>query len=44
MISNNTTNIAERPGECRVTLANCDKIYKAFGWKPQIKLEDWING
>jgi len=44
MISDNTTNIPARPGECRVTLANYDKIYKAFGWKPQIKLEDWING
>ena len=44
MISDNTTNIPARPGECHVTLANYDKIYKAFGWKPQIKLEDWING
>lgn len=44
MISDNTTNIPARPGECRVTLANCDKIYGAFGWKPQIKLEDWIDG
>jgi len=44
MISDNTTNIPARPGECRVTLANCDKIYSAFGWKPQIELEDWING
>ena len=44
MISDNTTNIPPRPGECRVTLANCDKIYGAFGWKPQIKLEEWIDG
>ena len=44
MISDNTTNIPARPGECRVTLANCDKIYDAFGWKPQIKLDEWING
>lgn len=44
MISDNTTYIPARLGECRVTLANCDKIYNAFGWNPQIKLEDWING
>lgn len=44
MISDNTTNIPARPGECRVTLANCDKIYGAFGWKPRIKLEEWIDG
>ena len=44
MISDSTTNIPARPGECRVTLANCDKIYGAFGWKPQIKLEEWIDG
>ncbi len=42
MISDNTTNIPVRPGECRVTLANCDKIKKTFGWSPDIKLQDWI--
>jgi UDP-glucose 4-epimerase len=44
MISDNTTNIPARPGECRVTLANYDKIHDAFGWNPQIKLDEWING
>ena len=44
MISDNTINIPARPGECRVTLANYDKIHDAFGWNPQIKLNEWING
>lgn len=44
MISNNTINIAPRPGETRLSLANNQKLCKTFGWKPTIKLEDWING
>ena len=44
MISENTTNIPPRPGECRVTLANCDKIKNAFGWSAKVNLEEWING
>lgn len=44
MISNNTTNIAPRPGEARVSLANNTKMKKTFGWEPKMKLEDWING
>lgn len=44
MISKNTTNIPSRPGECRVTLANCDKIKQAFGWSAKANLEEWING
>lgn len=43
MISDNTINIPPRSGECRVTLANCDKINKSFAWKPQVNLEDWIK-
>jgi UDP-glucose 4-epimerase len=42
MISDNTINIAPRPGESRVTLANNQKLRKTFGWEPTIKLEDWI--
>ena len=42
MISNNTINIASRPGESRVTLANNQKLRKTFGWEPTIKLEEWI--
>jgi UDP-glucose 4-epimerase len=44
MISDNTINIAPRPGESRVTLANNQKLRRTFGWEPTIKLEDWING
>lgn len=43
MISDNTINIAPRPGEARVSLANNQKIRKAFGWSPTMKLEDWIG-
>jgi UDP-glucose 4-epimerase len=44
MISDNTINIAPRPGESRVTLANNQKLRRTFGWEPTMKLEDWING
>ena len=44
MISDNIINIAPRPGESRVTLANNQKLRRTFGWEPTIKLEDWING
>ena len=44
MISDNTINIAPRPGESRVTLANNQKLRRTFGWEPTIKLDDWING
>lgn len=43
MISSNTINIAPRPGESRITLANNQKIRKTFGWEPKVKLEDWIK-
>ena len=42
MISNHKVNIAPRPGETRVSLANNQKIRKTFDWKPTVKLEDWI--
>ena len=42
MISSNTINMAPRPGESRVTLANNQKLRKTFGWEPTIKLEEWI--
>jgi UDP-glucose 4-epimerase len=44
MISSNTINIAPRPGEARISLANNQKLRKTFGWEPTMKLEDWING
>ena len=42
MISDNTTNIAPRPGETRLSLANNQKLRQTFGWEPSMKLEDWI--
>ena len=32
-----------REGEAQETLANIDKIKKLLGWKPKIKLENWIK-
>lgn len=43
MISNNTVNIAPRPGETRLSLANNIKFRTTFGWKPTMKLEDWVK-
>ena len=42
-ISNDTINIPERVGEARNSLANIDKIYKTFAWKPQTDVETWIR-
>ena len=44
MISDNISYIPPRLGEARVTLANNTKIYETFGWKPQVKLPDWVAG
>lgn len=43
MISDDTTYIAPRFGEARVSLANNQKLRKVFGWEPTMKLQDWIN-
>ena len=43
MISDNTVNIPPRIGESRITLADNSKLRSTFGWKPTIKLEDWIK-
>jgi UDP-glucose 4-epimerase len=42
MISDNTVNIPPRPAEARLSLADNSKLYQTFGWKPYMKLEDWI--
>jgi UDP-glucose 4-epimerase len=42
MISSNTVNVAPRPGETRLSLANNQKFRKTFGWEPTMKLEEWI--
>jgi UDP-glucose 4-epimerase len=44
MINHPKVNIAPRPGEARVSLANIQKIKKTFGWSPTVKLEEWLNG
>ena len=43
MISNNVKYIPPRLGEARISLANIDKIYKTFAWKPQQNLEKWVK-
>ena len=43
MISDNTVNIPARLAESRLTLANNEKIYNTFGWRPTMKLEDWVG-
>lgn len=43
MISDNKVNIAPRPGEARISLANNQKLRKTFGWEPSMKLEEWIS-
>ena len=43
MISDDVKYIPSRLGEARISLANVDKIYKTFAWKPQQNLEEWVN-
>ena len=43
MFNTKTVNIPARPGEARISLANADKIYKTFAWKPEVVLEEWIE-
>ena len=43
MFNTKTTYISARPGEARISLANADKIYKTFAWKPEVVLEEWIK-
>jgi UDP-glucose 4-epimerase len=43
IISDNKVNIAPRPAESRVTLANNQKFCKTFDWKPSMNLKDWIE-
>ena len=42
MISDVQRNIPPRVGEARRSLADSSKL-QSLGWKPQIKLEDWVN-
>ena len=43
MISDDVKNIPPRLGEARISLANVDKIYDTFAWKPQQNLEEWVK-
>jgi len=43
MFDHKTINIAPRPGEARVSLANNQKLRKTFGWEPSMKVEDWLS-
>jgi len=43
MISDETVNIPERPAEARLSLADNSKLCSTFGWKPTMKLEDWVK-
>ena len=43
MISNKIKYIPPRLGEARISLANVDKIYKTFAWKPQQNLKEWVK-
>ena len=43
MISDDVKYIPSRLGEARISLANVDKIYKTFAWKPQQNLEEWVK-
>lgn len=43
MISDFQCNIAPRKGEARESLANVNKIYETFGWKPRVNLKEWME-
>jgi UDP-glucose 4-epimerase len=43
MFDYETVNIAPRPGEAMVSLANNQKLCNTFGWQPSMKLEDWLS-
>jgi len=30
-------------GEARISLADVNKIYDTFAWKPQQNLEEWVK-
>lgn len=44
MFDHEVVNIAPRPGEARVSLANNQKLRTTFGWEPTMRLGDWVLG
>ena len=43
MIDHDYVFIPKRKGEAHITLANIDKAKKMLGYKPSVKLQDWIS-
>lgn len=43
MFNHPIINIPPRLGESRISLANNDKFCNKFGWKPSMKVEDWVK-
>ena len=43
MISDDIKYIPPRLGEARISLANVDKIYNTFAWRPLQNLEEWVK-
>jgi UDP-glucose 4-epimerase len=43
VISENKIFIEPRIGEAEATLADIDKVYKSFGWKPKTNIISWIK-
>lgn len=44
MFDHPKVNVAPRPGETRLSLANNQKMKTTFGWNPVMRLDDWIKG
>ncbi len=43
MIDHDYVFIPKRKGEAHITLANIDKAKKMLGYKPAVRLQDWIS-
>jgi GDP-D-mannose dehydratase len=44
MFNTKTKYIAERPGEARITLCDTSEANIKVGYKPQVNLDDYIEG
>ena len=43
MIGGESCHIDDRLGEAEVTLADNSRLRNSLGWKPTVKIEDWIK-